>query len=171
MKQKIIIVDENDEVIGLKERSRLSQGDIYRVSSLWIMNHAGEVLLARRAWSKKQHPGLWGPAVAGTVEEGEDYYSNIIKESEEELGLKDIEPILGPKRRIKSDYNYFSQSYFLKLDKPILEFKPDSKEVAEIRWIDKIRLLQEVRANPENFTASAPFWQELLARFPNLDSI
>jgi len=167
MSQKIIIVDKDDNAIGIKERGTLSPDDIYRVSSLIIMNHVGEVLVARRAWSKKQHPGLWGPAVAGTVEAGEDYYSNIVKEAEEELGLTGIEPIPGSKRMIKNDYNYFSQSYFLKLDKPVSEFKLDPKEVAEIRWIDKTKLLQEVKKNPENFTASAPLWGELLGSFPD----
>ncbi len=30
---------------------------------------------------------MWGSAVAGTVEKGEDYESNIYKETEEEIGL------------------------------------------------------------------------------------
>ena len=167
MNRRIIIVNEKDEKIGLKERGMLERSDIYRVSGLMIMNDAGEILLARRAWSKRQHPGLWGPAVAGTIEEGEDYHSNIIKEAEEELGLKGIEPALGPKRRIKGDYNYFGQWYFLKQNKLIQEFKPDPEEVAEIRWVDKTRLLQEVKESPENFTASAPLWEGLLKIFPN----
>ena len=33
-KQKIIIVDENDEIIKHKERGTLNQSDIYRVSAL-----------------------------------------------------------------------------------------------------------------------------------------
>ncbi|MFA6422790.1 MAG: NUDIX domain-containing protein, partial [Candidatus Buchananbacteria bacterium] len=84
---KIIIVNENDEAIGHKERNELDFSDIYRVSGLWITNLKGEILLAQRAFTKNHDPGKWGPAAAGTVEEGEDYETNILKEAEEELGL------------------------------------------------------------------------------------
>lgn len=42
-KPKIIIVDENDEPIGAKERGTLDDyKDIYRVSALWITNEKGK---------------------------------------------------------------------------------------------------------------------------------
>ena len=56
MSQKIIIVDKDDNAIGIKERGTLSPDDIYRVSSLIIMNHVGEVLVARRSWCKDEQP-------------------------------------------------------------------------------------------------------------------
>jgi len=93
MPVKIIIVDENDNPIGLKERGTLDYDkDIYRVSALWITNSKGQILIARRALTKKQNPGKWGPGVAGTIDEGETYDSNIIKEAKEELGLQNIKP-------------------------------------------------------------------------------
>ena len=56
-KAKIIIVDENDNIIGYKERGTIEQSDIDRVSALWITNSKGEFLLARRAYTKKNNPG------------------------------------------------------------------------------------------------------------------
>lgn len=88
LKSKIIIVDENDTIIGHKNRDSMEDGDMYRVSALWIQNSKGDILLAQRSFDKRNDPGKWGPAVAGTVEEGETYESNIIKEAEEEIGLK-----------------------------------------------------------------------------------
>ena len=90
---KIPVVNQQDEIIGYKEKSLITTDDIYRVSALWITDTTGRILLAKRAFTKSRHPGLWGPAVAGTVEEGETYESNIIKEAEEEIGLKNILPI------------------------------------------------------------------------------
>jgi len=87
MTQKIIIVDANDQVIGYKERTEVTYDDTYRVAGLWVLNEAGDALLARRALTKKHDPGKWGPSAAGTVEEGETYESNMAKEAEEELGL------------------------------------------------------------------------------------
>ena len=48
------------------------------------------VLIVERqtAFDKKYDPGKWGPSAAGTVEEGETYQSNIIKELQEEIGLE-----------------------------------------------------------------------------------
>ena len=109
---RIPFVNENDEVVEVFEGKNwgdLHPESIYRVSSLWITNSKGEVLLARRAFNKKHDPGKWGPAVSGTVEEGETYESNIIKETEEELGIKSLKPIAGLKLRVKNKYNYFNQ--------------------------------------------------------------
>jgi len=128
-KSKITIVDENDNVIGAKDRNSLENGDIYRVSALWIINSQGETLLARRHKNKSHHPRKWGPAVAGTVEENESYEENIIKEAEEELGIKDIKPTLGPKIKNETDFYHFTQWYVLNIDKDINYFKIQEDEV------------------------------------------
>jgi isopentenyldiphosphate isomerase len=78
--EKQVIVDESDNVIGAKIRSDILPDDIYRVSCLWLRNPSGEVLLAQRSFDKKNDPGRWGPAVAGTVSENETYEENIRKE-------------------------------------------------------------------------------------------
>ncbi|MDD3648014.1 MAG: NUDIX domain-containing protein, partial [Candidatus Dojkabacteria bacterium] len=90
---KLVIVDEKDRILGTKYRSEVTKDDIYRVSSLWIMNEKNKSLFAQRAFTKDKDPGEWGPAVSGTIEEGEDYYSNIVKEADEELGLQNIKPV------------------------------------------------------------------------------
>ncbi len=151
---KLLIVDENDDIIDYKERDTLDyQKDIYRISALWIENLEGEVLLAKRVVTKKQDPNKWGPAVAGTVDEGEKYEQNIVKEAEEELGLKEkFEK--GPRIRIKGKYNYFCQWYILKTDKDISEFKIQEDEVSEIKWWAKKDLKGQLKTNPELFVSS-----------------
>ncbi len=109
MKPRIVIVNDQDEVIAHKERGTLTKDDIYRVSALWVKNSRGDILLAQRKFTKSHDPGKWGPAVAGTVGEGETYKQNIIKEAEEEIGLRAIKPIPGPKVRMAGEYNYFDQ--------------------------------------------------------------
>lgn len=148
---RIPIVDENDNIIEYRNRNDRDFNAIYRVSSLWITNSKNEILLARRAWNKNHDPGKWGPAVAGTVEEGETYKSNIIKEAEEELGLKDIKPTLGAKLRKKIKWNYFTQQFHLVLDKDISEFKIQKDEVAEVKWFSKEELRKQLREHPDDF--------------------
>ncbi len=148
---KIVIVDENDKIIDYKERESLKEGEIYRVSALWIKNSKGEILLARRHRSKSHHPGRWGPAVAGTVDEGETYEENIIKEAEEELGLKNIKLQIGPKTKTEGEYNHFTQWYTLVVDKEINEFTIQEDEVEELKWFSKEELLRELDSTPNEF--------------------
>lgn len=148
---KIPIVDENDNIIEYRERNDRDENVIYRVSSLWITNSREEILLARRGWNEVHDPGKWGPAVAGTVEEGETYESNIIKEAEEELGLKNIKPILGQKLRKKTKWNYFSQQFSIILDRDVSEFKIAEDEIAEIKWFTPGELKKELKEHPDDF--------------------
>ena len=150
-KQKIIVVNENDEVIGFKERGILKKEDIYRVSALWITNSLGEILLAKRHHTKSHHPEKWGPAVSGTVDEGETYELNIIKEAEEELGLKNIKPQIGPKTKTENEYIHFTQWYILKIDKKIDKFKIQEDEVEEIAWFPQEELKKQIQKYPKKF--------------------
>ena len=80
---QIQIVDKNDTVIGTKERDEIDySSDIYRVSALWLTNSNGQALIAKRAMAKKNSPGKWGPAVAGTLETDETYETNIYKDGD-----------------------------------------------------------------------------------------
>ncbi|MBP6925449.1 MAG: NUDIX domain-containing protein [Candidatus Pacebacteria bacterium] len=150
--KQVIIVDQQDNEIGVVPRSEHDK-HIYRVSALWVTNSQGQFLIAQRAFTKKHHPGKWGPAVAGTVDEGETYLSNIIKEAQEEIGIEIVERdlILGPKTdTLDKKYRHFVQWYFYRTDMPLHEFKISQDEVADIRWFTK----EEVEKEPEIFLDS-----------------
>jgi hypothetical protein len=49
--EQIILVNEKDEEIGTKRRAELTHDDIYRVSSLWILNPNKELLLAKSSYT------------------------------------------------------------------------------------------------------------------------
>ncbi len=150
-KAKIIIVNENDEIIGYKERGTLNRSDIYRVSGLWIQNSKGEILLAQRSFSKKNDPGKWGPAVAGTIEEGETYESNIIKEAEQEIGLKNHHFQKSFYRFNDRKHKYFVQWFFALVNKRINKFKIQKEEVEQVKWFTKKELLKELKDNSDKF--------------------
>ncbi|MFA6197683.1 MAG: NUDIX domain-containing protein [Patescibacteria group bacterium] len=153
-KAKILIVNENDEVVGLKERGTLNAEDIYRVSALWIQNSKGDTLLAQRSFDKKNDPGKWGPAVAGTVDEGETYDSNIIKEADEEIGLTNHHFVKAFYKRNDGKHKYFVQWYFALLDRDINEFTIQKEEVERIKWFSREELLKILADSPDNFLKS-----------------
>jgi len=148
---KTTIVNTSDEIISYKARNVLTKEDIYRVSALWLTNSKGEILLAKRHHTKLHNPNMWGPAVAGTIEEGETYKSNIIKESEEEIGLRYIKPTLGPKMEITGEHHHFTQWFTLKVDKDINDFKIQKDEVEEVKWFTPQELKSCLQVQPEKF--------------------
>lgn len=152
-KEEIIIVDEEDNIIGYKKRGTLNPEDIYRVSSLWVENSQGDILLAQRAFTKSHNPGKWGPAVAGTVDKGETYDSNIIKETEEEIGITGIKFEKTEKIRRMGKHTFFNQRYFALINKPIKEFTIQKEEVEQIKWFTKDELIALVKNDPEKVLA------------------
>ncbi len=156
-KEDIQVVNEDDQVIGHKSRSEVdSAGDTYRVSALWVTNKKGDVLIAQRKLTKKHCPGKWGPAVAGTVDEGETYESNIYKEAEEEIGLRDVKFELGRKRRRYKPHSHFTQWFLVTLDRDINDFKLCEDEVEKLAWIPKKELQEDIDKNPEKYLPSMP---------------
>ena len=155
---EIIIVDEKDDIIGYKERRYVERDNIYRVSALWITNSKGDVLLAKRGLNKRNNPGKWGPAVAGTVEKGEDYETNIIKEAKEELGLEDIKFNQGLKIRVSGDseagHNFFCQWFTLNIDKPSGDFKIQQEELEEVGWFSVSELINLLKEKSDEFIPS-----------------
>ena len=151
-KDKIIVVDEEDVVVGSELRSVVDERGLrYRVSGLWLRNSEGDVLLARRAYTKAHYPGRWGPAVAGTVDEGESYEENMVKEAGEELGLTGVDMKKGPKTKTSGKYNNFTQWFVGVVDERVSFFKIQEEEVAEIRWFSVGELKDMMRENPDEF--------------------
>lgn len=148
---RIPIVNEQDEVIKNIDVSERQKGDISRVASLWVTNEKGEILLTQRSFSRLKYPGKWGPAVAGTVEEGETYEENIIKEAKEEIGLVNITPKTEQKYRRSTSYEYFIQWFSVTVDNKYPFVKQDS-EVAQIKWFTKDEILKLFKENPDSFS-------------------
>ncbi len=154
----LVVVNDKDEVIGSKDRAEENKDDITRVAGLWIINSNSEMLIAQRSFNKEHDPGKWGPAAAGTVEEGETYISNVIKEAGEELGItiKEEQLITGSHKFRETSHKYFSQSFIVKLDIPIEDFTIQRVEVESIRWVPIEELTLWIKEKPQDFIASFP---------------
>jgi isopentenyl-diphosphate Delta-isomerase len=149
---KVQIVNNQDELIATKERTEIDfDTDIYRVSALWLTNALGQTLLARRSMQKHNDPGRWGPAVSGTIDEGETYDINIHKEAFEEIGLEGVEFEKGPKMHITHPRNYFCQWYFASLDRDVSSFTMQEDEVDALEWVDIESMKQELQTNPDKY--------------------
>lgn len=154
---KITIVDEKDSELCAKERKYIKRNDIYRVSALWITDGSENILIAQRSLNKVHAPGQWGPAVEGTVDEGETYEFNILKEAEEETGLKlmNTDLKLGPKFFIKKPFKTrFHQFFMTTIDSKSQKFRIRKSEVRDIRWISAKDLKKDIKENHDKYVTS-----------------
>lgn len=155
---RTIIVDENDKEIGLKKVGTLVYEDIYRVTALWLTDEkTGDVLLAQRKWNTQNDPGKWHSSVAGTVDEDETYDVNIVKETEEEIGLTNLDLERGPKQFVDDGkHKFFLQWFQAKVDKDKAKLVIQEDEVEAVKWVPIDELLNDVKKNPQTYVPSFP---------------
>ena len=162
MNEYACVVNDDDEIIDYKLRNDIDPvRDIFRVTGVWVKNSKNEVLLAQRKWTKKNDPGLWGPAVSGTVEKGETYESNARKEVFEEIGVSDIE--LKPIAKLKQELprKQFIQVYLALIDKEVEDFVIQDAEVEEVKWISSKQLIEGFSSSPQKYVPSMAQFIEL----------
>lgn len=139
----IILVNEQDDVLGFKKRKDLVPSDIFRiVSCVFIDKDKKKVLLCQRSFSKKYGPGKWSSSAAGGVEKGESYEDAIAKEVSEELGLKDLEFIPQKKTLRKGE-----EGVFMMIQQFVCYVSSDSvipyntEDFEQIRWVSLDELI------------------------------
>ena len=88
------IVNTEGEVVGSATREECHAGTflLHPVVHLHIFNSAGELYLQKRVMTKKIQPGKWDTAVGGHVDYGEWIEDALVRETREELGVRDFTP-------------------------------------------------------------------------------
>lgn len=151
--EMVIIVDKDDNVIEFRDRQQVGTYDLHRIAAVWIINGNGEALIAQRAHTMSNQPGVWGPAAAGTVSMGEDYLETAQRELAEEIGLSGVQLTQTGKFMTDKDFGecrmcaVFTGLY----DGDIATLMLQPEEVAEVRWVTMTQLQTELDANPQNF--------------------
>ena len=88
MEEQVVLITENDEVIGLMEKQQAHiNGLLHRAFSVFLFNSKGEMLLQKRAGSKYHSPGQWTNAVCSHPRSGETYEEGAKRRLKEELGI------------------------------------------------------------------------------------
>lgn len=156
-----IVVDEQDKVVGYKQRDQLDPSDIYRTVIVWVEDGKGNALIHKRAAAKK-YPGIWENGAGGGVEAGESYKQAAQKELLEEIGISEVELLPVAKTLIKTESGRrWCQWFKAIIPIPIDEFKPSPREVAELKWVNKSQLFADRDAHPERYMPSSAHWRDL----------
>lgn len=162
----IDIVDENGNKTG-EVRSRVDvhkHGLLFRSVHIWCVNSNNEILLQKRAYNKKNFPGLWDISVGGLVSSGESLIEAAKKEAREEIGLEvnaeDLEFFATTRECLTyNDYidNGICTLYLLRTNLLINEFTKQESELADLKWFSLTEFIKMVEEkNPE----LVPHWEE-----------
>ena len=111
-------------------------GFYHKPAWIWIINDKNEILVQKRAATKKSHPNKWDMPSAGHVQAWENIIDGAIRETREELWVETK----------KEDYKFIceyivdkafeiAQVFLLKLNLEENEFKLQKEEVAEVKWL------------------------------------
>lgn len=154
------IVDENNNLTGEVEDRWIAyeKGLWRRVASCWIMNKKGEVLLQKRALTKKRNPGKWAKT-GGQIDKGESADHAIFREVKEELGIEIPKEQIKVVNIKKNETNkHFSYNYIFVVDYKIEECTVQKEEVDEIKYVAIEEIEEAARRKDNNYTFSN--WKE-----------
>lgn len=88
MPTDVILVDENDHVVGAMEKMEAHQkGLLHRAFSVFIFNNKGEMLLQQRSIHKYHSAQLWSNACCSHPVPGESILNAAHRRLQEEMGF------------------------------------------------------------------------------------
>jgi isopentenyl-diphosphate delta-isomerase len=165
----VILVNENDEELGTMEKQEAHEKALlHRAFSVFVFNSNHELLLQQRALTKYHSAGLWTNTCCSHPRVGETVEMAAHRRLFEEMGFDcDL--------NIKTSFIYKAE-----FDNGLTEHELDhilvgnyngkininTNEVASYKWVDVNWLKEDMKLNPNNYTAwftiiSEKFWDSL----------
>ena len=165
----LILVDESDREVGhlSKDRCHDGNGVLHRAFSLLIFNARGELLLQRRAASKRLWPLYWSNSCCSHPRRSEPMESAIDRRLQEELGIR-CELNFLFKFRYHAQYGAVGAENELCsvfIGRHSGRVRPNPEEIAACRWVSPQALQTEITGGARHFTPWfalewARIWQE-----------
>lgn len=131
--------DRNGNYLGIKTKTfchSKNPGVYHKPVWVWIVNDKGEILIQKRAKTKKWLPNKWDSSATGHVSAGETMIQGAKREVFEELGINAKESefeFLG--EYIADSMWEIGQIYKLNKNLSIAQMKMQTDEVSELKWI------------------------------------
>lgn len=155
-KENVILVNENDEQIGLMEKIEAHEKALlHRAFSVFILNDKGELMLQQRALHKYHSPGLWTNTCCSHQRDGESNINAGKRRLQEEMGfVTDLAEAVSFIYKAPFDNGLTEHEYDHVMigtynDAP--EINPD--EVADWKWMDVQAVKVDIALHPDQYTA------------------
>lgn len=156
IEEKVILVNQNDEQIGLMPKMEAHEKALlHRAFSVFIFNDKNELMLQQRALDKYHSPGLWTNTCCSHQREGETNIMAGTRRLQEEMGfttpLKETTSFIykAPfdNGLTEHEFDHILVGYYVA--EPIIN--PD--EVANWKWMPLEDVKLDILAKPELYTA------------------
>ena len=155
IEEKVILVNEKDEQIGLMPKLEAHQKALlHRAFSVFIFNDKNELMLQQRALDKYHSPGLWTNTCCSHPRPGESLEEATKRRILEEMGFScEMKEVFSFIYKAPFDHglteheldHVFTGKYE---GEPVLN--PD--EVEDWKWVEVNDLLSDVKENPDEYT-------------------
>lgn len=169
----IPLVTESDELIGYKEKFEVHKNPVplHRAISVMVLDYSEQkMLLQKRAANKPTWPLFWSNACCTHPYKEESYLVCANRRLEEEMGFK--VPLAEKFRFIyQAEYNriWGEHEYDVVFEgKYEGKIKTDKEEVADWKWMEIDKLLQNIKINPEIYT---PWFKIILKKLYEIKGI
>lgn len=156
--EHVVLVDDEGRAIGTAPKSSVHGTDtaLHLAFSCHVVNGDGQVLVTRRALSKKTWPGVWSNSFCGHPRPAEPVLSAVRRRADFELGLSlaDIELALPLFRYRATDANGIVEHEVCPVytactdDEPVL----NPLEVVDAKWVEPADLAASIAATPWAFS-------------------
>ncbi|MDE1870983.1 MAG: isopentenyl-diphosphate Delta-isomerase [Candidatus Micrarchaeota archaeon] len=155
MEQKVILVDDRDNAVGLEGKMEAHRnGDLHRAVSVYIFDSSGRLMLQQRARGVYHSGLLWSNTCCTNCYEGESAQDSAHRSLRNEMGF-DCE--------LKEAY---SITYRTQVSNGLMEHEflhiffgmhdgdpePDGNEVMDWKWIGLDELEKDIVANSSTYT-------------------
>ena len=156
MEEFVVLVDQDDQKLGLMEKQQAHvAGLLHRAFSVFVFNSKGELMIQQRAASKYHSPTLWTNTCCSHPRDNETYEQAAHRRLEEEMGF-DCE--------LEYKFNFIYKAH---LENDLIEHELDHvfigtfdnepklnpDEVMAYRWVELDDLKKDMEKNPQNYTA------------------
>ena len=155
MEEQVVLVDENDNPIGLMEKIEAHEKAVlHRAFSVFIFNKKGELMLQQRAAHKYHSPLLWTNTCCSHQRDGE---SNI------DAGKRRLQEEMGFVTDIKEVFSFIYKAPFdnglteHELDHVMVGYYEDApdlnnEEVEAYKWMLLEDVKDDIASNPNEYT-------------------
>ncbi len=188
MQELVVLVDENNNPIGMADKDTVHTTDtpLHRAFSLFLFNSKNQLLLTKRASTKKTFPGVWTNTVCGHLAPDETPVDAAKRRLNHELGIMPApasgarsgnHEIRGLREVSPYRYRFVDKNGIVENEIcPILvayfdgDPKPNADEVDEWKWMNWEEFLGEIKTNQDLYS---PWCKEealvLKAKLPQID--
>lgn len=154
--EQVILVNENDEQIGLMPKMEAHEKAVlHRAFSVFVFNDKNELMLQQRALDKYHSPGLWTNTCCSHQRDGETNIQAGKRRLQEEMGfVTELKESISFIYKAPFDNGLTEHEYDHVLlgkfnDTPVIN--PD--EVADWKWMLLEDVKDDIDTSPEQYTA------------------